>query len=148
MNDIKTQLKLEIGQRMRAIRKSLGKTQDEMVEDFNICRANLSRIETGEISPRPEILDILKKQFNVSMTWLITGNGDMYNAPNAKTSDAGPLLETLLADDSENNPEFKEFLHDLAHFPMMKHAMLSHFLEYKARYRQILKEQFDPDGTV
>jgi transcriptional regulator with XRE-family HTH domain len=131
---MKEELKKEIGMRMRKIRKALGYTQEKMVSNFNIGRANYSRIEKGEVLPNASVLNTLRTKFNVSLDWLIANCGKMF----VKERDKKKQEEIIHLNQYGN--EIRELLLLMDKAPMVKHAMLGFFLEYKARYRDIIQE--------
>lgn len=131
---MKEELKKEIGDRMRKIRKTLGYTQEKMVEFFDIGRANYSRIEKGEVWPGANILHTLRTQFNVSLDWLITNTGKMFIRERDKKGN-GERLEF-----GEYTKEVKELLRYIEKIPMVKHAILSYFLEYKIKNQEIIQQ--------
>jgi transcriptional regulator with XRE-family HTH domain len=141
---MKEQLRREIGQRMRKIRKSLGYTQEQMVSYFETGRANYSRIEKGEIFPGPVVLTSLKKNFNISMDWLISGIGDMFLQD--------PDVKKKKRNFGKNTPEVQELLHCMAGVPMFKHAVLSYFMEYRLKNQEhidkILSQVEEKSSTI
>jgi len=143
---MKAELKKEIGDRMRKIRKTLGFTQEKMVEFFDIGRANYSRIEKGEVWPGVSILHKLRTRFNISLDWLITNSGKMFTREYDKKADDDG------ADFGEYKQEVKELLKHIEKIPMVKHAMLSYFLEYKVKNQDIiqrfLSESELPDHAI
>jgi transcriptional regulator with XRE-family HTH domain len=126
---MKQQLRRDIGKRLRALRKSLGFTQEQIVAYFDIGRANYSRIEKGEIFPGASILNTLKLKFAVSLDWLIAGEGEMFRVVEEKQEE-----EKL--DFGEYDDEVRDLLVHMYKVPMMKHSVLSFFLEYKVRNRE------------
>ncbi len=129
---MKQELKKAIGGRLKKLRKNLGLTQAEMVTNFNIGRANYSRIEKGEVFPNVSILFTLKRKFNVSLDWLIGAEGEMY-----LTDGKG---QEFRSDISQCDKEIEDLFFHFENFPMVKHAVLSFFLEYKARNSELLKK--------
>jgi len=130
---MKTELKKEIGERMRKIRKALGFTQEKMVEFFDIGRANYSRIENGEVWPGVSILYELRTKFNVSLDWLITNTGKMFTSEHEKNAYSDRV------DFGEYAEEVKELFRHIEKIPMVKHAILSYFLEYKVKNQDIIQ---------
>lgn len=129
---MKNELKRNIGAKFRDLRRMLGFTQAEMVESFNIGRANYSRIEKGEIFPNGEILFILKKKYNVCLDWLIADEGIMQ--PPRKR---GMKLDLEF---SKENSELDELNYLMNKIPMIKHAILGYFLEYKAKNKELIQK--------
>lgn len=136
---MKEQLRKEIGLRMRKIRKSLGYTQEQMVTYFDIGRANYSRIEKGEIFPGASILLILKSEFNVSLDWLVANEGQIFVVEKEKTQKSKTLLL------GEHSEEVRDLLLHLEKVPMLKHAVLAFFLEYKERNKEHINRVFQQD---
>lgn len=134
---MREELKKEIGYRMKQIRKTLGYTQEKMVTFFDIGRANYSRIEQGEVCPGTNILHTLRLKFNVSLDWLITDTGKMFTREREKKDSIEPV------DFGEYSKEVTELLRYIEKVPMVKHAMLSYFLEYKIKNQGIIHELVD-----
>ncbi|MGD2090088.1 MAG: helix-turn-helix transcriptional regulator [Candidatus Aminicenantes bacterium] len=138
---MKEELKKEIGERMRKIRKAFGYTQEKMVEFFDIGRANYSRIEKGEVWPGANILHTLRTKFNVSLDWLIANTGKMF-IRNREKKGYGERV-----DFGEYAKEVNELLNYIKKVPMVKHAILSYFLEYKIKNQEII-QQFLEDSEL
>jgi transcriptional regulator with XRE-family HTH domain len=139
---MKQQLKKQIGLKMRKVRKALGYTQVQMVAFFDIGRANYSRIEKGEIFPTPTILNTLGKEFNVSLDWLIANEGEMFVLEEQKQD-----LKKL-RDPGKHNQEINELLFHLDKVPMVKHAILGFFLEYKQKNQGIIQEIIEKNSSL
>jgi transcriptional regulator with XRE-family HTH domain len=131
---MKQQLRKEIGMKMREIRKVLGYTQVQMVSFFDIGRANYSRIEKGEIFPTPAILNTLCKEFHVSLDWLIANEGEMFILQGQK-QDAKKILAP-----GKYSREVSDLLFHIEKVPMVRHAILGFFLEYKQKNQRIILE--------
>ncbi len=131
---MKQKRKEEIGPRLKILRESMGLTQTDMVKFLNICRPNYSRIERGQIAPNPHIMAIIKAEFNVSLDWLITGEGEMHPPKRTK-----PIQDMDFAKCGKELDELFEYMHKV---PMVKHAMLGFFLEYSLRHRNLIEELF------
>jgi transcriptional regulator with XRE-family HTH domain len=132
---MKEQLRRHIGVRMRNIRKSLGYTQEQMVSHFDIGRANYSRIEKGEIFPNTPILYTLKREFDVSLDWLITNEGEMFLRPGGEKEKKD---EQKKIDYDDYTEEIRMLLMYMEKVPMVKHAVLGFFLEYKAKNKEYI----------
>jgi transcriptional regulator with XRE-family HTH domain len=137
-NKMKEELRKEIGSRMRRIRKSLGYTQEKIVEFFDIGRANYSRIEKGEVWPGHCILYTLRMKFNISLDWVIANTDKMYiREGEKKVHDK--------ADSNTYSKEIRELLYYIEKVPMIKHAILSYFLEYKGKNKEIIDRILNKD---
>jgi transcriptional regulator with XRE-family HTH domain len=131
---MKQQLRKEIGMKMRKIRKALGYTQVQMVSFFDIGRANYSRIEKGEIFPTPTTLNTLCREFHVSLDWLIANEGEMFIPENKKQD------TKKKRDSGKYNQEVSDLLSLIEKVPMVRHAILGFFLEYKQKNQRIIQE--------
>jgi len=139
---MKEKLKKEIGARMRKIRKTLIYTQEKMVSHFDIGRANYSRIEKGEVLPGATILNVLKTEFNVSLDWLITSQGKMFLKEKDKKVDKDKV------DMGNYAEETRELLTYMEKVPMVKHAVLSYFIEYKLQHKRIIQQVLEESTSV
>lgn len=68
------------GQRLRAIRKELNMTQEQLAQRLGIGKAALSMIETGKAGLSTRNKNILVQDFNVNAEWIDSGKGKMFNA--------------------------------------------------------------------
>lgn len=66
-----------IGSRITALRKHLRLTQQEFAERIGCGRSTVGKYETGENIPIDPIIAAICREFNVSESWLRTGEGDM-----------------------------------------------------------------------
>ena len=57
--------------RIKAIRKELGLTQNQVSKDTEIDQSRISKYETGELQPDLEKLGQLANYYQVSIDWLL-----------------------------------------------------------------------------
>jgi len=70
---------LNIGDRLRLFRDGLGKNQKDFAELLMITQQSLSKYERGELNiPDKVKIDLLN--YDVNLTWLLTGEGEMFLA--------------------------------------------------------------------
>ena len=62
---------MEVFEILKQIREKNNLTQEEMAVRVNITRQAVSRWETGETQPNPEMLKVLSREFNVSINTLL-----------------------------------------------------------------------------
>ena len=67
----------EIGERVRAIRKSLRLEQTELAKDMGVSQAIISQYEKGMTEISLSVLEYFKKKHGVSSDWVIFGTGEM-----------------------------------------------------------------------
>jgi transcriptional regulator with XRE-family HTH domain len=126
---MRQELKKKVGIKMRNLRKGMGLTQEKMVTHFDkIGRANYSRIEKGEIFPNESILYTLIKKLKISLNWFIADEGQMM------------LTKRKNRDFMECGEELDDLFYHIKKIPMVKHAVLAFFLEYKQKNNKLIKK--------
>ena len=91
-----------IGGRIRAMRKHLDLTQEQLAQRLGVGKTALSMIETGKARLSTRNRNILVQELNVNPDWLETNKGEMFNAePNLssfrlRTDGAVPLQSVPL----------------------------------------------------
>lgn len=68
--------------RIKAIRKELGLTQNQVSKDTEIDQSRISKYETGELQPDLEKLGQLANYYEVSIDWLL---GNPHNGKRGTT---------------------------------------------------------------
>lgn len=95
MSDIKKQL----GKKIKQIRKNKNLTQEELAEMIEIEVPSLSNIETGKFAPSVETLQKLSNALNVGMWEFYYFNTltdeQMFEEINAKIKNNSELLKTV-----------------------------------------------------
>jgi len=76
-NSLPEKRKREIGERVRAIRKSLRLEQTKLAKAIGVSQAIISQYENGMTEIPLSFLAYLKKKHGVSSDWLIFGTGEM-----------------------------------------------------------------------
>ncbi len=67
-----------IGRRVKALRLNLRITQTALAGRLNVKPSAISQVESGKIRPSLDTLILLTKICDVSLHWLITGQGSMF----------------------------------------------------------------------
>jgi len=94
---------LEIGKRIRKLRKEEHLTQAEFGERIGVKSNTVTGYESGTRRPSDSVLNYICLVFDVNQTWLRTGEGDMYiPIPDFRNS-----LEVLLSEEHCNNIEIR-----------------------------------------
>jgi DNA-binding XRE family transcriptional regulator len=75
-----------LGERLRAFRKEKRQTLKELSELIGISHGTLSDIETGKTKPSADTLASLCRNADISIEWLLTGNGEPYSKGESETS--------------------------------------------------------------
>ncbi|AQS92095.1 transcriptional regulator [Gluconobacter albidus] len=67
---------IDIGQRIKKLRRDLGLKQADFVAALDISRSYLSKIESGKEQPGRELLLKIAQEYNLTFDWLISGVGN------------------------------------------------------------------------
>lgn len=114
------ELKENIGERFKILRKSNKLTQNEFAKKLEVTNAAISMIENGLRFPSSSLIDSACKTFNVSKSWLLNGEKD-----SSLFKDAVRLL---------SNPEISErdleFVVRFLNLPEDERDTLLRFMKY------------------
>ncbi|MBM2323565.1 MULTISPECIES: helix-turn-helix domain-containing protein [Marivita] len=73
------------GDRMTAAREAAGMTQEALAKRLGVKKSTLRNWENDVAEPRANRLSMLAGLLNVSMMWLINGEGEGIDGPDAET---------------------------------------------------------------
>ena len=94
---------IDVGERIKHLRKEKGFTQQAFADKLGLKRQTIAAYEIGTISPSDRtILDICR-EFNVLEEWLRTGEGDML-IPRSRTDDISAFVGDIL----RGEPDFRQ----------------------------------------
>lgn len=62
-------------ERIKALRKKLGLTQQAFADRLKIARGNIAAYEVGKNAPSDAVISLICKEFHVNEIWLRTGEG-------------------------------------------------------------------------
>jgi len=120
---------LDLGQRVRSLRKAKGWTLNEAAERAGLARSTLSKVENGQMSPTYEALKKLAKGMEISVPQLFT--------PPSKQQVSGRLVSTRSGEGRALATATYE--HELLAGALTKKNMLP----YRARVRARSMDEFD-----
>ena len=70
---------MNIGERIKKLRKTLDLTQQKFGEKLGIKGNTVAQYELGRNEPIDAVLSLICREFNVNDEWLRTGSGEMFN---------------------------------------------------------------------
>ncbi|WP_339751174.1 helix-turn-helix transcriptional regulator [Algoriphagus aquimarinus] len=79
-------------QRLKIVRKFLSKTQVEFASSIGLTQAGYSDIERGKNNISGKIKILLKREHHVNITWLESGEGEMFMPVDEIHSPSDPTL--------------------------------------------------------
>ena len=100
-------------ERIQALRKALGLTQQEFADKIGLKRNSVASYEIGRNEPMEAVIVSICREFNVNEEWLRTGNGDMFKKFPEEDETAKYVAELLLDDTGSNSlyTIIKEIMH-------------------------------------
>ena len=91
---------MEIGERIKAVRKHFKLTQAEFGERIGVKGNTIATYEIGRNAPVDAIFSLLCREYGVNEIWLRSGEGDMFQAMNEDEE-----LAAYLGDVMHDEPE-------------------------------------------
>lgn len=110
-----------LGRRIRQARKAAGKNQADVP---GVAQNTMSRYERGELSPSAEALLVLASALDVSVDWLLTGDGDpsyRRRQQGGLTEEQAQWLEWLRQIDDEERAALAKVVEHLVCFNRLRH---------------------------
>ena len=95
-----------MNERIRKLRKALDLTQQEFADRIGMKRNTIASYEINRNGPSNSVISLICKTYNVSETWLRTGEGEMFVQQN-EADELAAMVERLITGESA---EFKRRL--------------------------------------
>jgi len=89
------EVQMDIGERLKKLRKVLNLNQSEFAKKIGMAQNSLSLIETGKNILTQQNINLIGLTFNVSKKWLELGEGEMFVSDNPKAKEFLELYEQL-----------------------------------------------------
>ena len=86
---------MEIGERIKAVRKHFKLTQAEFGERIGVKGNTIATYEIGRNAPVDAIFSLLCREYGVNEIWLRSGEGDMFQAMNEDEELADYLCDVM-----------------------------------------------------
>jgi transcriptional regulator with XRE-family HTH domain len=113
------------GDRVAGARDAAGMTQAQLARRLGVKKATVSAWEQDLSEPRANKLSMMSGLLNVSMRWLLTGEGEGTDAP---------------GDDIEVPPDFSEILRELHELREDMRAQTERAARLEKKLRRLLQE--------
>ena len=88
-----------LGERIKKVRKSLDLTQQKFADQIGTTQNNIASYEIGRREPSAAAVNNICKTFNISETWLRTGEGEMF-VERTRDDELAAFMDELLAEES------------------------------------------------
>ncbi len=99
-----------MNERIRALRKALGLTQEKFAEKLHIKRNTLANYEIGRNEPIDAVVTLICEKFNVNEDWLRSGNGEMFKKISKNNRLANWVANVLREPDESFKKRFLDLL--------------------------------------
>ena len=86
------------GDRLAGAREAAGLSQEDLAQRLGVRLTTLQNWEDDLAEPRGNRLQMLAGMLNVSLTWLLTAEGDGLDSPDATQAQLGAEAEAALAE--------------------------------------------------
>lgn len=134
---------IDIGKRIREVRKELGMLQAEFAEKLSVEISNLSYIENGRRKVQAEFLVGLYNHYDVNINYILTGQGVMFNSQQNKAVDKRTSVEGI------NSQE--DLIWYMNRSSILKHSVLGQatlfYAEHKDTINNNLKQEHQEDSA-
>lgn len=88
-------------ERIKQLRSTLNKTQQQFANQLKISRNNVACYETGKNTPSDAVVSLICREFNVNETWLRTGEGEMFVKLD-REQEIAQMVSTLFKEESDS----------------------------------------------
>jgi len=125
----KNKLNIEIGQRLKQIRKDLGLSQQEMASTLFVNKSMYQKYEIGRSIMPVWFLETCCTKYGVSLNWLVAKKGEKYiNNQEGLSAE----IETAYF------KEASELLNIMKKNPVIRYSVLAHFQTLKVTNKEII----------
>lgn len=92
---------MSVGERIKKIRQSKDLTQQKFCEQIGLKRNSISLVESGKRNISDQAIKSICREFNVSETWLRTGDGEMF-VQRTRTDELSSFVDQLLQSEPDD----------------------------------------------
>ena len=122
-----TGIRLSVGPRLRLLRNQYNYPVDEMARKLGLSRSGYSKNENGMTLPKPETLQRLEKDFDISMNWLFFNKGPIHYKD--LLVEKGLVKKALSLE--KTTPEAVDLLEYMEKDLLFRHEIMAFFYKYK-----------------
>ena len=126
------------GERVKEIRKYLNLTMEKFGERLGVGKTAISKLENNERNLTDQMAISICREFNVSETWLRTGEGEMFK-PKPPEDEVGYYVEELL--ENEDNPLYRVIIEMMKTYHGLDDKSKEVIRNYFAEIEDAIKEK-------
>ena len=136
MTDFSEKQKMEIARRFKKFREDLKITQKVLERLLDADQNSIEAVEAGESLPTLPMIAFLHERYGLSITWLLTGRGEMRVSPNS----TGAIKKRLPPECEEYKEEVADLVYLVERVPAVRDFVLMHFLIYRFKHKKKIQE--------
>ncbi|MCP5107696.1 MAG: helix-turn-helix transcriptional regulator [bacterium] len=134
---------VEIGQRLKKLREQFKYSHEQMSGKLGLSKSGYFKNEGGIRFPGFKTLDLLQKNWDISMDWLIFNKGPVHYKE--KMPEPAPQPEKVEVKETTGlediGPDVRELVEYMEQDHLLKHEVLLNFYKYKEKKEQDKKPQ-------
>lgn len=92
---------MSISERFRTLRETLDISQTDFAEKLGCGRGVIKNIEENRTAPKPQLLDLVARVYNVNREWLESGEGEIFS-PLTRNQKLANFVSEVLNDKPES----------------------------------------------
>ncbi|MCP5046065.1 MAG: helix-turn-helix transcriptional regulator [bacterium] len=127
---------IQVGSRLKSIRRALGLTQKEFAASLDISASYLSEIESGKTKPGFNFTVLVYEKYNVNPAWFLVEEEGMFlgdgGGNNSGDFDFGGQTNDVM-----------EMLNYMTQSPFVQSTVLSHFMKFLYENEAIIKKDIE-----
>lgn len=120
---------IQIGKRLKEVRKKTGKSLEKMGEITGLSKSGISDMEKGLKKPSTVYMHALNIKFGININWILTGKGAM----------SSPDIELNLNFGIDNDI-IKNLIFCIEHVDVIRYDILKYFSQKKDEYQEFIKK--------
>lgn len=116
-----------MNERIKQLRLAVGLSQDEFARRMGFeTRGAITNLEKGKTEPKPQFINRLVKEFGVSLEWLETGEGEMFQ-PKSAADELTDYVAKVTG--TEPNDIQRRFIHAMAQLDPEEWKVIEKFID-------------------
>lgn len=116
-----SQWAVELGGRLREVRRKLGIKGQTMAHELGLSSNTYYRNESGLHAPGLLTVMDIGRRYSISLDWLLLNRGERDYREPVESGKGSP----------HSDEEVREMLEYMGRFPSLRHELLMHFYKYK-----------------
>lgn len=130
---------IQVGGRLKLIRKALGLSQKEFAAGLDISASYLSEIESGKTKPGFNFTVLIYEKYNINPAWFLVEEEEMFLVEDDQKGSANPGQ----FDFGGQTEEVMEMLKYMSQSPFVQSTVLSHFMKFLYENEDIILKDID-----